>query len=195
MDFSVSHYGWGQVPPFPIVTGSIVADDGRIIVKFDVREYELRAVNTLHNSQVCEDSCVEFFCLPFADDPRYMNIEINPLGTAYFAVRTGRKDKVFATPSQIKALGILTTINRSEDDAFWTAEFSLSFELISELYGRDFAAPVTTLLCNFYKCGDMHKNPHWGSFSPVKTENPDFHRPEFFSEVHLQTAARLHPPL
>jgi len=185
MDFSVSHYGWGQVPPFPVVTGSIDAENERIFIKFDVRESELRAVNSLHNSPVCEDSCVEFFCLPFIDDLRYINIEINPLGTVYFAVRTGRDDNVFATPAQTKALGILATIDRSEDAVHWTVNFSLSFDLISELYGREFAEPVTALRCNFYKCGDMHKKPHWGSWNPVETERPDFHRPEFFAEVQL----------
>ena len=33
---------------------------------------------------------------------------------------------------------------------------------------------------NLYKCGDKTKTPHYLSAFTIKTEKPDFHRPEFF---------------
>ncbi|MDR2968576.1 MAG: hypothetical protein LBV32_03105, partial [Tannerellaceae bacterium] len=38
---------------------------------------------------------------------------------------------------------------------------------------------------NFYKCADGTKYPHYLSWSPVGTEHPDFHRPEYFGEILL----------
>jgi hypothetical protein len=36
---------------------------------------------------------------------------------------------------------------------------------------------------NFYKCGDGTPEPHFVTWNPVGTENPDYHRPEFFGKV------------
>ena len=33
------------------------------------------------------------------------------------------------------------------------------------------------------KCGDDLTVPHFLSWNPIKTEKPDFHRPEFFGTV------------
>jgi hypothetical protein len=41
------------------------------------------------------------------------------------------------------------------------------------------------LLGNFYKCADATDQPHYVSWNPIKTEKPDFHRPEFFGEIYL----------
>ena len=41
------------------------------------------------------------------------------------------------------------------------------------------------LLGNFYKCGDATLLPHYLSWSQIDTEQPDFHRPEFFGELLL----------
>jgi hypothetical protein len=39
---------------------------------------------------------------------------------------------------------------------------------------------------NFYKCGDKLKQPHYLSWKPVLTSNPDFHQPKYFGEISFQ---------
>ena len=39
---------------------------------------------------------------------------------------------------------------------------------------------------NFYKCGDDTTKPHYISWNPVKSINPDFHRPEHFGILNFQ---------
>ena len=39
------------------------------------------------------------------------------------------------------------------------------------------------LMGNFYKCADGTDSPHYVSWSPIKTEKPNFHCPEFFGEL------------
>ena len=39
---------------------------------------------------------------------------------------------------------------------------------------------------NVYKCGDNLPVPHFISWNPIKTENPDFHRSEFFGEITFE---------
>ena len=40
---------------------------------------------------------------------------------------------------------------------------------------------------NFYKCGDNMSMPHFLSWSPVKTDNPNFHLPEFFDKLDFES--------
>jgi hypothetical protein len=36
---------------------------------------------------------------------------------------------------------------------------------------------------NFYKCGDALESPHYLCWNHIKTEQPDYHRPEYFGEL------------
>ena len=53
------------------------------------------------------------------------------------------------------------------------------------LIGIDAGHLPARIRANFYKCGDKTAHPHFLSWSPVSTEKPDFHRPEFFGELYL----------
>ena len=39
---------------------------------------------------------------------------------------------------------------------------------------------------NFYKCGDNTTKKHYLTWNPVKTKNPDFHRPEYFGLLNFK---------
>ena len=39
---------------------------------------------------------------------------------------------------------------------------------------------------NFYKCGDETSIPHYVTWNPVKTKEPDYHRPEFFGQIQFE---------
>jgi hypothetical protein len=36
---------------------------------------------------------------------------------------------------------------------------------------------------NIYKCGDALPVPHYVSWRPIDTPDPDFHRPEYFGQI------------
>ena len=38
---------------------------------------------------------------------------------------------------------------------------------------------------NFYKCGGDHEIQPYGSWAPIDSPTPDFHRPESFGRVIL----------
>lgn len=184
MNFTVDKYGWGQTGPFPAVTGSLQASSQGLAISFAVSEPELRAHHFYYNEMVCEDSCVEFFFRAYPDDPRYLNIEINPLGTVHMGIGTGRSPKrVKVDPALIAAIEVKTTVRRGGVNPHWTLEYTLPYPLIAEIYGRE---PMKNVIkANFYKCGDLQSHPHWGSWRPIDTPAPDFHRPEFFGEIVL----------
>jgi hypothetical protein len=184
MNLAIERYGWGQTGPFPSAAAELVSDSGGILVRFDVREPELRAVHAEHNGMVCEDSCVEFFVQPFPDDPRYVNVEVNPIGTVRFELGAARQNRLLLPERHIHALRVRTGVERVGGDAHWTAAFRLSYALIAQVYGRAFGGGA--IRCNLYKCGDLLRKPHWGTWAPIATEQPDFHRPEYFASVSLE---------
>jgi len=64
-------------------------------------------------------------------------------------------------------------------------EWELTIKIPFNLIGIDPANLPEKLLGNFYKCADGTDSMHFVTWSPVKTEKPDFHCPEFFGELYF----------
>ena len=163
-----------------------------ILLKFLVEEKQVRAVNTGYNSPVWEDSCVEFF-LALEDDPRYYNFEFNAIGTvlgAYGPDRHQRECMKEETLSLIRtdpSLGREPIENLEADAAHpqgkikWELDIVLPVKALCHHAIGDIAG--TKARANFYKCGDKLRHPHFLSWQPVATNEPDFHRPEYFGDL------------
>lgn len=82
-----------QFPYHPLTTFAIAHSDTCIYIDFFVRCNYLRAVNYKNNSDVYQDSCVEFFVAPHGCAP-YYNFEFNCIGTIHAAKRIDRKSVV-----------------------------------------------------------------------------------------------------
>jgi hypothetical protein len=173
---------WQDYRYKPGVRFNIAYGKKEIFLKYYVTEQYFKAEKTETNQMVCEDSCVEFFVSP-ADDGIYYNIEFNAIGTCLLGSGTGRADSKRA-PSEV--ISGIRRLGSAGKDPFpekkgsynWTLTLAIPFETffhhkISDLRGRTFRA-------NFYKCGDMLSVPHYVTWSPVATERPDYHRPEYF---------------
>ena len=46
--------------------------------------------------------------------------------------------------------------------------------------------PGKEIRANCYKCGDLTPKPHYLSWNPSTSANPDFHRPQDFGSMTLQ---------
>ena len=66
----------------------------------------------------------------------------------------------------------------------WTLELAVPEALILALYGVGFDG-VRSFRGNFQACGDKTPAPYYAAWSPIGTESPDFHRPEYFGELLL----------
>ena len=178
---------WSQFSYKPDVRFRIAYNDSDIFLKFYVKEKAVKAEKKEHNEMVCEDSCVEFFVSP-ADDGIYYNFEFNPIGTILLGSGHGRSDSRRADLKNINPVKTLTTLGREpfteiKGTTDWTITVAIpltSFfqHSIGELKGKKFRA-------NFYKCGDKLTVPHYVTWNPVRTEKPDFHRPEHFGVLEF----------
>lgn len=151
-------------------------------------EEDIRCECKKRDDPVYTDSCLELFLMPVSGDSRYINFEINPKGVYLSQIGTCRHDRAFIKELTALEPAVYPMKIQKNGKTAWGCEIFLSEKLISELYQTEYSVCEATIKGNFYKCGDSTKAPHYSSHFPVKTENPDFHRPEFFGNITFRKA-------
>ena len=140
-----------------------------------------RAVVTQDDGRVWEDSCLEFF---FADEGsgRYVNLEANANGALLAAVGKSRHERQLLASLPL----VRPAVRCAPCGAGWEAVFRIPAAALRTLFGLTLQ-PGLTLRVNAYACGDQTPSPYYAALFPVQTESPDFHRPEFFGQLLLET--------
>ena len=201
--------------PLPQVTFRIAYDDEALYLRYDVKDYAVRAVAKRHGDLVCKDSCVEFFFSPSEDlSAGYFNLEMNCGGTALLhyhpARRTGGaldpawmaesgsdyridggKRVHMTTAKEFRHAEIRTSLPKivepeRKGPLRWTLEARIPFSLLQKIHR--FPAPKTGSVWrgNFYKCGDETSRPHWLTWAKVDYPTPAFHVPKSFGRLVFQ---------
>jgi len=179
--FSVETLNWPKLYGYrPLTTVSAAHDKTDLYLLYQVHGNCLRAVNTQDNQNVHEDSCVEFFVkTPESDD--YFNFEFNCSGVCKAA-----KHYQYLIPAEMAEIERWSSIGKR---AFNELNGLFSWELCVRIPFRLMEVDPDNiplkLMGNFYKCADATNQPHFVTWNPIKTERPDFHRPEFFGEIYL----------
>ena len=173
---------WKSFSYRPEARFSIAFGEKEIFLKYTISEDFVKAEKAESNQMVCEDSCVEFFVSP-GNDGIYYNFEFNPIGTCLMGTGTSRKDSVRAPVSIIETIrrkgsSGTTPFKEKKGKQSWSITVAIPLEAffrhsLSEFKGKTFRA-------NFYKCGDKLTQPHYLTWNPVATQNPDYHQPDYF---------------
>ncbi|WP_319589525.1 carbohydrate-binding family 9-like protein [uncultured Draconibacterium sp.] len=176
---------WGKAFPYkPGIQFRIAHTGNEIWLKFYVQEKNILAQETEINGDVYKDSTVEFFIS--IDGKNYYNFEFNCIGTPHVGYGPGRGNRTPILPEVLKQIDIKSSLGNEpfeekSGDFSWEMMICIptqcfAFDKIEKLNGLKATA-------NFYKCGDATSDPHFVSWNPVNTENPDYHRPEFFGQI------------
>ena len=188
MKLAVNQVNWPDAfPEKPEVTVEVSNDHEALYLKWHVKGEQLRAVTTEDQGPVWEDSCVEFFC-QVPGDMHYMNFETNCIGAMVGSRRLGRAEDVQPFSSdEMRRIERQCTFPREafeeKDGLFeWTVELRIPLNMIFREAQTVFPQK---LRCNFYKCADKTKRPHFVSWQPICLPKPDFHCPQFFGEIEL----------
>lgn len=154
-----------------------------LAIKLKSYDAWLRVLAQQDGEPVWEDNCLEFFFQPYADDKRYINIEVNPLGCAVIALHKDRNNAKNIVNFLKPELRIKTEISA---DQWWSVSYTIPFAALASVYKRDDILEKGSIIRgNFYKCGDETPIPHYGAWSLIRELEPDFHCPEYFGELHL----------
>ena len=181
----IDQVNWAQYPYMPVATFHIARSDKNLYIYFTSIANSLRALYEEDRSPVYLDSCVEFF-VKRPTDNHYINFEFNCIGTCDASFRLSREEKTDLSPEQLASIRrypSLPKVSFKEQAGFqgWSLLVSIPFNMM----GLEKNRLPEKLLGNFYKCGDATAVPHYLSWNPIETEQPDFHRPEFFGELML----------
>ena len=162
--------------------------ESAFLLQYQVEEQSVRAIANSDNGEVWKDSCVEFFISP-DNGKTYYNFEFSCAGICLLATgasRNNRKRAPLETIAQIKRLPSLGNqpFEERKGEIKWDIVLMIPFACLFE--HPNYSPEGKTVSANFYKCGDELAKPHFLSWNPIETENPDFHRPEFFGMVKFE---------
>ncbi|MDY4044271.1 MAG: carbohydrate-binding family 9-like protein [Marinifilaceae bacterium] len=169
----------------PEVTVRIGYTRQNLMLRFDVREREFRAVETGLHAPVWEDSCVELFIAP-TENGGYYNFEFNSVGAFLLSHGFGRHEREKAPEEIAREMRRESIIRFSSDprDAY-----PYHWQLLAEVPYTTFfkhsfvPRPGTSIRGNFYKCGNKLPHRHYLMWNPIYTPSPDFHQPDYFGEM------------
>ena len=183
--FSLDQCNWPDKFPYaPFCCGRMARTEDSLVVDFRVSGLDLRVQNLEDGGRSWEDSCCELF-LQRPGAAEYVNFEVNAAGKMTAARGTGRGDRKSLTPEEFGQIVRMASIEGPQDYAggVWTWRVILMIPF--ELMGLDPDDLPESLRGNIYKCGDLTAHPHFLSWAPIGTPEPDFHRPEYFGEFLL----------
>ena len=178
-EWEIADYPWSEEGGYrPRAFARIGVKDGSLFVLMYAQEEQIQARETRVGGAVCVDSCLEFFVQPFADDPRYLNFEVNPLGTMHLGLGEGRGRRTVFAPLPDG----LRPVASEHCGGWWAVCYQVPSAFLEAQFGRRLGG---RLRANCYTC-DESIHPHFGTLFPVMAPKPDFHRPECFQEIAVE---------
>lgn len=181
---SVNQLNWEDYSYRPNVQFRIAHTGDEIWLKFYVKEKYIRAQETRTNGDVYKDSTVEFFISP--DENNYYNFEFSCIGTIHLAYGPGRDNRKFVPVETVEKIDISSTLGSqpfTEKTGNFEWEMAIRIPIECFIYSDIETFNELKAKGNFYKCGDETSVPHFVTWNPVKTDQPDYHRPEYFGKI------------
>lgn len=185
--FSVESLNWPETFPYrPLTVVTAAHTSEAIYIDFLVRCNYLRAANYTDNSPVSEDSCVEFYLQPNPSSPHYFTFEFNCIGILNSAECVAQADCRPLSADELQTIGRYASVGRRpfeevEGSFIWSVVVAIPLRLLGIRYeGKPIA-----MRGNFNKCASATSQPHFLSWAPIVTPEPDFHQPDFFGDIIL----------
>ena len=112
---------------------------------------------------------------------RYFNFEVNPNGCMHIGFGHNRADRVILARRDDMEF---FCIKPERTPNGWAVSYRVPLSFL-QLFYPDFSFSGL-LRANSYKCGDDTAHPHYLSWNPVTSTQPDFHRPEDFGIMKFE---------
>jgi hypothetical protein len=183
----IDYSPWSDSTDKPDVSFAFAHGRKCVLIKYFVREPVIRATYFRAQDPVYEDSCVEFF-VRFNDEPEYYNFEFNILGACLLYFGPDRHDRVPAPTEEISTMRFFANLQNVSIEGRNEMDWQLTVMIPLTVFFKHKFETMTGVAtrANFQKCGDSLPSPHYLVWNYIESENPDFHRPEFFGEVEFE---------
>lgn len=192
---TLKQVNWANYPYCPATKVRVSCTNDNLILSWTVVEKNIRGTVTKDQGAIWEDSAVELFCL-LPDGKHYTNFEFNCLGYCLSDIQVGMPDKnrISRTAEELAKIRRKASLGRDsigiiEGETQWKLKVEIPLRFILDSSCWDEKGKLrkgTTIQCNFYKCADHSKTPHYITWSEVKTARPNFHKPEYFQKLRIK---------
>ena len=186
--FEINNYQWKNVYKPKTYGYAGYLEGNGIYVKFICEESNPKREYTKDRDSVCLDSTVEIFMAfpekgeKLSNDVMYINIEMNSNGVMYSKYGKGRKGRTFISEELCAKSNCKSVIGEDK----WEITVTIPEELLREICDFDSILNGETFYCNFYKIAESPEVEHYGTFSPIENETPNFHLPIYFAQANIE---------
>lgn len=185
--FNINNYQWKAVCT-PKTYGYAGYLEGKgVYVKIVCEESNPKREYVKDRDRVCEDSAVEvFMAFPeknekLSNDVMYINFEMNANGVMYSKFGKGRKGREFISEEMCKKSNCHVVVEENK----WVLTVTIPEEFLQEVCDWQSILNGEPFYCNFYKISESPEIEHYGSFSPIENETPNFHLPVCFAKTNI----------
>lgn len=182
--FQITNYMWNSMKN-PKAYGYMGYIKGQgFYVQMTCEEQNPKRTFLNFKDAVYQDSAMEtFLAFPEKDDElsndvMYVNFEVNSNAAMYIAYGKGRQGRQYMPEHYLKDVDCKSVI---EEDR-WTISFLIPESFLCKECGvADLEEAV--IYCNFYKISESKEIEHYGSYSKIESETPNFHLPVCFAKA------------
>ena len=176
----INKINWPEFSHHPETNVCCGYTEKHLWLHYSVKGDYFRAEGKKDQDPVYQDSCVEFF---IQVNNEYRNFEFNCMGVCLSAIGPDRNSRRKLEPENLSRIIRHSSLDPKNpplegSQIDWTLTVGIPLDLIQLTPGSGFH-------CNFYKCGDKTKIPHFITWAPINVPEPDYHRPEFFGNLEL----------
>ena len=116
----------------------------------------------------------------------YYNFETNCIGRLLLGFRKERLKPEYPAEDVMKSVGRVSTLGyetfaETKGDNRWSLTLRIPPQALFRHNLTDWSGVEARM--NLYKCGDNLSMPHYLSWKPIRSAEPNFHLPEFFENV------------
>ena len=158
----------------------ICYNDDAFLLHLSTVEKDVRAVEKGPIGEPCQDSCLEFFFCPVAEDVRYMNFEVNFNGCMYIGLGQNIDNLTRLVPENAEKI-FKPRISKTADG--WEIFYEIPFSFVKRFFLDFKVEPGMKIRANCFKCADFSKPPHYMSWNLVEGEPFTFHKSHCFGEM------------
>lgn len=186
--FEINHYMWNSVvTPKAYGWMGYIENEG-FYVQMVCEESNPKVTFENYKDQVYKDSAMEaFLAFPkkgenMTNDVMYTNFEVNGNAAMYINYGKGRQGRQFMPEKYLGKVDCQSVIAESE----WSISFLIPEEFLRTECGVEELGNDIEFYCNFYKISESAEIEHYGSFSKIESETPNFHLPVCFAKAVIK---------
>ena len=160
-------------------------------VKMVCEERNPKRVFHDHKDPVYRDSAMEVF-LAFLEQNEelsnqcmYTNFEMNANGAMLANYGAGRENRKYISDEQYQQTHVKAVMEKDK----WYVEVLFPESYLHQICDFEKIKEEAAFYCNFYKIAESEEILHFGSYSPIESEVPNFHLPICFAQAVIEDIA------